>query len=135
IGRYGPYVQHKGTYATLTSADEVFDVGLTRAVAALAEKRAGGRGERGAATALKELGPHPATGQPVRVLAGRYGPYVKHEAVNANLPKGADPAAVILEEALALLASREGKGPAKAKPRAKRPAAKAKKKAQRKPAS
>jgi len=113
IGRYGPYVQHGGTYANLTSADEVFEVGLNRAVAALAEKRAGGRGMRGAATALKDLGAHPSTGKPVRVLAGRYGPYVKHEATNANVPKGADPAALTMEEALALLAARAGKGSGK----------------------
>ncbi|HEY5106639.1 MAG TPA: type I DNA topoisomerase [Caulobacteraceae bacterium] len=111
IGRYGPYVQHDKTYANLSSAEEVFDVGLNRAVALLAEKRAGGRagGGGGAGTALKELGAHPSSGKPVRVLAGRYGPYVKHEATNANIPRGADPATVTLEEALALLAARDGK--------------------------
>ncbi len=134
IGRYGPYVQHNGTYANLTSADEVFDVGLNRAVAVLAEKRAGGRGERGAATALKELGPHPATGKPVRVLSGRYGPYVKHEATNANVPKGADPAALTMDEAVALLAAREGKPGGKPKRPAARKSAKAKKPTPKKPA-
>jgi DNA topoisomerase-1 len=128
IGRYGPYVQHNGTYANLANADEVFDVGLNRAVTVLADKRAGGRG-RTEATALKELGAHPKDGAPVRVLSGRYGPYVKHGAVNANVPKGADPAALTLEEAVQLLAAREGKAPAgktKAKAaRAKPPAAKA----------
>ena len=110
IGRYGPYVQHNGTYANLTNAEEVFDVGLNRAVDVLAEKRAGGgRGARGASTApLKELGNHPVSGKPVRLLAGRYGPYVKYEAVNANIPKGADPDALTLEEAVALLTAREG---------------------------
>jgi DNA topoisomerase-1 len=111
IGRYGPYVQHNGTYANLESADEVFDVGLNRAVTVLAEKRAGGsRPGRAAATALAELGAHPKDGQPVRVLAGRYGPYIKHGATNANVPKGADPASVTLEQAVALLAEREAKG-------------------------
>jgi DNA topoisomerase I len=134
IGRYGPYVQHNGTYANLAGTDEVFDVGLNRAVAALAEKRAGGRGGRGAAAeALNELGAHPTTGKPVRVLAGRYGPYVKHEGVNANVPKGADPKGLTLEEAVALLAAREGQGGgskgAKRKPAARKPTAKAKKKA------
>jgi DNA topoisomerase-1 len=116
IGRYGPYVQHNGTYANLPGADEVFEVGLNRAVAVLAEKRAGGgRGGRGDATALKELGAHPADGQVVRVLAGRYGPYIKHGATNANVPKGADPAAITLEEAVKLLAEREAKGGGKPK--------------------
>ena len=110
IGRYGPYVQHGGAYANLANADEVFDVGLNRAVGLLAEKRAPAAARAGGAT-LRELGAHPRTGKPVRLLSGRYGPYVKHEGVNANLPKGADPAAVSLNEAVALLAAREAKGP------------------------
>jgi DNA topoisomerase-1 len=147
IGRYGPFVQHAGTYANLSSVDEVFEVGLNRAVAVLAEKRAGGAGRRGEAQALKELGAHPADGQPVRVLSGRYGPYIKHGATNANVPRGADPQALTLEEAVKLLAEREAKGggkkkparaakakaepaakkaPAKKKPTAKKPAAKKK---------
>ncbi|HZK98898.1 MAG TPA: type I DNA topoisomerase [Caulobacteraceae bacterium] len=122
IGRYGPYVQHNGTYANLSSADEVFDVGLNRAVAALAEKR-GGRGGRDAAAApLRELGPHPTSGKPVRILAGRYGPYVKHEATNANVPKGADPQHLTMDEAVALLAAREGKPSGKSRGAARKPA-------------
>jgi DNA topoisomerase-1 len=117
IGRYGPYVQHNGTYANLENPDEVFDIGLNRAVAVLAEKRAGGsRGGRAPASALKELGPHPADQKPVRILSGRFGPYVKHGETNANVPKGADPQALTLEEAVALLAAREGKGGSKKKP-------------------
>jgi len=106
IGRYGPYVQHNGTYANLANADEVFEVGLNRAVSALAEKRAGGRPQRAAAASIKDLGAHPEDGAPVRVLAGRYGPYVKHGNVNANVPKGADPAGLTLEQAVELLAAR-----------------------------
>ncbi|MFI4974695.1 MAG: type I DNA topoisomerase [Caulobacterales bacterium] len=133
IGRYGPYVQHNGTYANLPSVDEVFDVGLNRAVAVLAEKRAGGgRGGRGSteSAALKDLGAHPADGAPVRILAGRYGPYIKHGPVNANVPKGADPATLTLEEAVGLLAARQARGGGKAKRPARKatanPAAKAK---------
>jgi DNA topoisomerase-1 len=118
IGRYGPYLQHNGAYANLGSTDEVFDVGLNRAVVVLAEKKAGGgRGRAGGgSTALKELGEHPATGKPVRILAGRYGPYVKHEDTNANVPKGADPQALTLEQAIALLDAREANGGGKKKP-------------------
>jgi DNA topoisomerase-1 len=147
IGRYGPFVQHNGTYANLSSVDEVFEVGLNRAVAVLAEKRASGPGRRAEAQALKELGAHPADGAPVRVLSGRYGPYIKHGSTNANVPRGADPQGLTLEQAVALLAEREAKGggkkkparaaKAKAEPAAKKPAAKkaaAKKKAA-KPAS
>jgi DNA topoisomerase-1 len=111
IGRYGPFVQHNGAYANLSGVDEVFEVGLNRAVALLAEKRAGGPGRRGGEPqVLKDLGAHPADGQPVRVLAGRYGPYVKHGSTNATVPKGTDPAALTLEQAMPLLAERAAKG-------------------------
>ena len=124
VGRYGPYVQHNGVYANLPTADEVFDVGVNRAVTVLAEKAAGGsRGGR-SSEALRDLGAHPKTGEPVRVLSGRFGPYVKHGAVNANLPRGADPQTVTLDEAVALLAAREG-APAKSKRRAPRAKARA----------
>jgi DNA topoisomerase-1 len=114
VGRYGPYVQHGRIYANLSNADEVFDVGLNRAIALLAEKAAG-RGRNGRpAGPLRVLGAHPTTGEPVNVLAGRYGPYVKHGETNANLPRGADPQKVTLEEALALISARE------AAPRARR---------------
>jgi DNA topoisomerase-1 len=135
IGRYGPFVEHAGTYANLSNADEVFDVGLNRAVALLAEKRAGGRGGRTEAAALKELGAHPADGQPVRVLSGRYGPYIKHGSTNANVPRGADPQSVTLEQAVVLLAEREAKGGGKKKPaRAAKPKAEGAAPAKKKPA-
>jgi DNA topoisomerase-1 len=112
LGRYGPYVQHDKTYASLANIEEAFDIGLNRAVTLIAEKRAGGpRGARGAtAAALKELGDHPATGKPIRILSGRFGPYIKHENVNANVPRGKDPQEVTLDEAVALIAEREAKG-------------------------
>ncbi|MBI1685529.1 type I DNA topoisomerase [Caulobacter hibisci] len=111
LGRFGPFVLHDGTYANLENADEVFDVGLNRAVAVLADKRAGGgRPQRAAAAALAELGAHPEDGKPVRVLSGRFGPYIKHGDTNANVPKGADPAALTLAEAVTLLAERVAKG-------------------------
>jgi DNA topoisomerase-1 len=115
IGRFGPFVLHDGTYANLSGADEVFEVGLNRAVTLLAEKRAG-RAGRGEATALKDLGAHPADGAPVKVLSGRYGPYIKHGAVNANVPRGTEPQDVTLEQAVLLLAERAAKGGGKKKP-------------------
>jgi DNA topoisomerase-1 len=145
LGRYGPYVQHDKTYASLANIDEAFDVGLNRAITLIAEKRAGGaRGARGAgAAALKELGDHPATGKPIRILAGRFGPYIKHEDTNANVPRGKDPQEVTLDEAVALLAEREAKGGGKKKPARRAAAAKpaaakkapAKKAAAKKPAA
>ena len=107
IGKFGPFVLHAGTYANLSGAEEVFDVGLNRAVDLLAEKRAGGR--RTESSALKDLGAHPGDGAPVRVLSGRYGPYIKHGATNANVPRGTDPQDVTLEQAVLLLAERAAK--------------------------
>jgi len=141
IGRFGPFVLHNGTYANLPNVDEVFEVGLNRAVALLAEKRAGGgRPGRGEAAALKDLGAHPKDGAAVKVLAGRYGPYIKHGSTNANIPKGKDPQEITLEEAVALLAEREAKGggkkkPAKAAAKPKAEKAPAKKAAAKKPAA
>ena len=146
IGRYGPFVLHAGTYANLSGADEVFEVGLNRAVDLLAAKRAGGRPGRGEATALKELGAHPQDGQPIRVLSGRYGPYIKHGAVNANVPRGTDPLEVTLEQAVALIAERAAKpsggkrkparaAKAKAAPKAEGAKAPAKKKPAKKKAA
>ena len=123
-GRYGPYVQCDGKYASLSTPEEVFEVGANRAIALLAEKAAN-RSPRGA-TVLKELGDHPEGGGKVQVLSGRYGPYVKHGKVNATLPKDRDPEQVTMEEAVALIAARAEKGPAKkaAKKAAKKTAAK-----------
>ncbi len=108
LGRYGPFVKHGKTYANLPTVDEVFEVGLNRAVALIAEKKANPRG-RQAAKALKELGAHPDTGEAVNVMEGRYGPYVKHQKTNATLPRGVDPADVTLEQALELIAAKEKK--------------------------
>jgi DNA topoisomerase-1 len=135
LGRYGPYVQHDKTYASLANIEEAFEVGLNRAITLIAEKRAGGpRAGRGAAAApMKELGDHPASGKPVRILAGRFGPYIKHEDTNANVPRGKDPQAVTLDEAVALLAEREAKGGG-AKKKPARKAAAPKPAAEKKPA-
>ncbi|PHP68410.1 DNA topoisomerase I [Zhengella mangrovi] len=108
LGRYGPFVLHDGTYANLESIEDVFSIGLNRAVSVLAEKAAkGGRG-RGKPAALKELGDHP-DGGPVTVRDGRYGPYVNWGKVNATLPKDKDPQSVTMDEALALIAEKAGK--------------------------
>ncbi|HEY0600008.1 topoisomerase C-terminal repeat-containing protein, partial [Brevundimonas sp.] len=131
LGRYGPFVQHAGTYANVADIDEVFEIGLNRAVVLLAEKRAGKFAGRGAAAApLKDLGAHPETGEPIHVMAGRFGPYVKSGKVNATLPKGTAPEELTLEAALPLLAARAAAAPkaktapAKKAAAAKKPAAK-----------
>ena len=121
IGRFGPYVKHGTVYANIPDVEEVFTIGMNRAVEVLALKAAG---RRGAAVAepLRALGEHP-DGGPVQVMPGKYGPYVKWAKVNATLPKELTPEAVTLEEALALIAEKAGKSGKKAP--AKKAAAKA----------
>jgi DNA topoisomerase-1 len=122
FGRYGPYIQHDGKYASLGGPEEVFEVGLNRAVSLLAEKAASSRAPRGASV-IKELGEHPALGGKVQILTGRYGPYVKHGKVNATIPRDREPEQVTMEEAVELIAARAAKGPVKKKP-TKKPARK-----------
>src|SRR6185295_6845440 len=113
FGRFGPYIANDGTYASLETPEDVFTVGLNRAVVLLAERKAkGGRGPRGG-QALKELGAHPSSGAPVKVMKGKYGPYVTDGKLNATLPRDSDPASVTMEEAVALLAARAEKEPSK----------------------
>jgi DNA topoisomerase I len=113
IGRFGPYVQHGKTYANLESADDVFSIGLNRAVTLIAEKRAKGpRFRRFGADPGRPLGEHPTKGGPVVAKNGRYGPYVSHDGVNATLPRDKTPETVTLEEAVSLLDARAERAPA-----------------------
>src|SRR5690606_34128150 len=135
IGRYGPYVSHDGTYANLENAEEVFSVGLNRAVSVLADKAAnGGRRGRSTPAALATLGDHPDGGS-ITVRDGRYGPYVNWGKVNATLPKGKDPASVTLEEALELIAAKAGSSKKKKAPARKTSASAEKKTSAKKPAA
>lgn len=106
IGRYGPYIRHAGKSASLSSTEEVFTVGLNRAVTLLAEAK---NSKRGGSETLLELGDHPDDGKPVNVMKGRYGPYVKHGSVNATLPKGREPDKITMEDALTVLAEKAAK--------------------------
>jgi DNA topoisomerase-1 len=118
FGRYGPYIVHDGKYASLESPEDVFTIGLNRAVTVLAEKKARGFVRRGPEP-MKELGADP-NGTMVRLMKGRYGPYVTDGSLNATVPRGSDPLTVTLEEALALLAERAAKGPSKKNGRARK---------------
>ena len=136
FGRFGPYLMHqlpddaKPVYANLKDPQDVFDVGMNRAVELLAEKRAKGPGRgREAAKPLKELGEHPDGGA-MNVMEGRYGAYVKWEKVNATLPKDTEVADVTVEMAIELVNEKA----AKKKP-AKKKAAPKKKAAAKKPAA
>ncbi len=131
IGRYGPFVLHNGKYANLESPEEVFNVGINRAVTVLAEKKTRGRGQ---SRVIKELGNHPGLDAPIQVMEGRYGPYATCNKINATLPRGQKPEEVTLEQAVELIDARAAKGPAKKKAKKKKAAKKktAKKKAAKK---
>ena len=128
IGRYGPYLAHDGKYARLKSTAEVFETGMNAAVVKLAEAAAGAgaRGRGAAAEPLKTFGAHPVSGGAIRLMAGRYGPYVSDGTTNATLPRDKKPEDLTEAEAIALIDERAAKGPAKGKkkPPAKKAAAK-----------
>ncbi|MEL6411402.1 MAG: type I DNA topoisomerase [Pseudomonadota bacterium] len=110
IGRYGPFVKHGRLYANLKDVDDVWTIGMNRAVEELALKAAkGGRGRGAAAKPLKELGEHPDDGGPVNIMDGKYGPYVKWSKVNATLPKDVEPVDVTMEMAVALISEKAAK--------------------------
>jgi DNA topoisomerase I len=124
IGRYGPYLEHDGKYARLNSTAEVFETGMNAAVAKLADAAAGGGRRQGASREpIAVLGAHPSSGKEIRVMTGRFGPYVTDGTTHATLPKSSDPKAVTLEQAVEWIAAKEAKGPSKGK---KKPARKKK---------
>ena len=146
IGRYGPYLKHAastsergGTNANLDGIDEVWTVGMNRAVQLLAEKVASRGGRGAAAKPIRELGEHPEHGGPVQIMKGKYGPYVKWEKVNATIPKEVEPEDLTMDAAVILIEEKQAKSPTKRKAAPKKkPAAKkapAKKVPAKKPAA
>jgi DNA topoisomerase-1 len=124
IGRYGPYLAHDGKYARLTSTAEVFETGMNAAVVKLAEAAAGGgRPQRGSREPLKVLGKHPRTEAEIKLMEGRFGPYVTDGETNATLPKSIVQDQLTLEEAAQLIDARAAAAPAK---KGKKPAPKKK---------
>ena len=135
IGRYGPYLRHDGKYAKLTSTRDVFDTGMNAAVTLLAEAANRKGGTRGKAEPIKTLGAHPTSGGEIKVMPGRYGPYVTDGTTNATLPKDVKPEDVTEAQAIELIDARAAKGPPKKKGRkapAKKKAAPKKKAAAKK---
>jgi DNA topoisomerase-1 len=129
IGRYGPFVLHDGKYANLPDVEEVFTVGLNRAVDLIAQKAAGGF-KRGGGATVAAIQTFEHDNGPITVRAGRYGPYVNQGKINATIPKDVQPEAVTLDQAVQWIAARAEatgtkvkKAPAK-KAAAKKPAAK-----------
>ena len=126
IGRFGPYVQHQKTFASIPKEENVLTIELARALELIQKKEFKNR-------PLRSLGEHPETGDPVDIFDGRYGPYVKHGKTNASLQGEQTPENLTLEEALKLLSDREAatgktsKGKSKKKKAKRKTKAKAKK--------
>ena len=127
-GRYGPYLKKGTDSRSLGSEDELFSVTMEEAKAIFAQPKQR-RGRGAAKPPLAELGAHPESGAPVRVLDGRFGPYITDGTINASVPRGTDPETVSLEQAVELLRERAARAPATKKAPAKRAAKKATKKA------
>jgi len=127
IGRYGPYLAHDGKYAKLGSTAEVFEIGMNAAVAKLADAARGGGRRNGSREPLRMLGAHPRTDAEIRLMEGRFGPYVTDGTTNATLPKSLAPDQLTLEEAAQLIDERAAKGPAAKKGRPRKAPAKRKK--------
>jgi DNA topoisomerase-1 len=118
-GRFGPYLLHDGKYTSLKGDDDILTIGINRAVAVIADKKAFAKST---VTPLKVLGIHPEGGGEIAVYSGRYGNYVKHGKTNASIPKDVEIQNYTLEEAVELLAGKAGKG------KKKKPATKVRKK-------
>ena len=118
IGRYGPYLRHDGKYGKLQNTREVFEVGMNRAVDILAQAANRKGGGRGKAEPIKPLGEHPTSGGEMKVMPGRYGPYVTDGSTNATIPKDMKPEDVTEAQAIELIDARAAKGPAKKKRKA-----------------
>ena len=133
VGRFGPYVKQGTEFRSLEETDDVHTITLERAKELLLQPKKSGRRQRSEPKALKALGKHPTSGENVRILDGRYGPYVSDGTTNASVPKGTQVEAVTMAVAVELLAAREGMSKSK-KPARGRKAAKAtaKKKAAKK---
>lgn len=102
VGRYGPFVVHDGKFKSIPKSDNVLDIELDRAVELLAQKSNSKRGSN----EIKDLGKHPDTEKPVKVMTGRYGPYIKHGKKNISLPKGETPEEFTMDQAVQLIADK-----------------------------
>jgi len=123
-GRYGPYLKRGSESRSLATEDQLFTITLDEALKIYAEPKRPGR-QSASAPPLRELGPDPATGKPMLVKDGRFGPYVTDGETNASLRKGDDVASITDERAAELLADRRARGPAKRRTTRKAPAKKA----------
>ena len=102
-GRFGPYLKCENKSARLENVDELFSIGLNRAVTMIAEAKPG----RISSSIIKDLGEHPEDKKPVRIMKGQYGPYIKYKSLNATIPEEKDPNEITMEEAMILIEKRK----------------------------
>jgi DNA topoisomerase I len=101
-GRFGPYLKCENKSARIENVEEIFSIGLNRAITLIAEAKPG----RMSSSVIKDLGEHPEDKKPVRVMKGQYGPYIKYKSLNATIPEEKDPLELNMEEALILIEKR-----------------------------
>ena len=111
-GRYGGYLTCDNKNASLEDSSEVFDIGINRAVTLLANAKPG---RLKSSSELKTLGDHPTDGKPIKVMKGKFGPYVKYKTINATIPDSFDPETIELDEAIELIDKKMDKKPKKKK--------------------
>ena len=102
-GRFGPYLKCESKSARLDNVEEIFSIGLNRAVTLIAEAKPG----RMSSSMIKDLGPHPEDKKPVRIMKGQYGPYIKYKSLNATIPEEKDPTEITMDDALILIEKRK----------------------------
>ncbi len=102
-GRFGPYLKCENKSARLDNVEEIFSIGLNRAIALIAEAKPG----RMSSSMIKDLGEHPEDKKPVRIMKGQYGPYIKYKSLNATIPEEKDPIEITMDDALILIEKRK----------------------------
>ncbi len=103
VGRFGPYLKCENKSSRIENVEEIFSIGLNRAITLIAEAKPG----RMSSSMIKDLGEHPEDKKPVRVMKGQYGPYIKYKSLNATIPEEKDPTELTMEEALILIEKRK----------------------------
>ena len=102
-GRFGPYLKCENKSARIENVDEIFSIGLNRAITLIADAKPG----RMSSSIIKDLGEHPEDKKPVRIMKGQFGPYIKYKSLNATIPEEKDPSELNMEEALILIEKRK----------------------------
>ena len=102
VGRFGPYLKSENKSARIENVDEIFSIGLNRAITLIAEAKPG----RMSSSVIKDLGEHPEDKKPVKIMKGQYGPYIKYKSLNATIPEEKDPSEITMDDALILIEKR-----------------------------